>query len=215
VRNQGCTRYGSIIAASSSYKNETAGNRVMTRIMSRLLIVGLLASASVSHASVINYSLTSLGGISYRYDYTVTNDGSITPTIALFDISFDPALYDESSLTNLSTTPGWDIFILGSGIGIPAAFDASTVGPGIGVSESLGGFAVSFNWLGGGTPGIQEFQIYDGSTFDLLGEGVSVLASSSTAVPEPGTFALLGLGLLALAFKRRWITSWTAPSNVL
>ncbi len=179
----------------------------MNSIVARLLAFALLTTAGVSHAGILDYTLTPLGGTSYRYDYTVTNDGSIAPTISLFDISFDTALYDESSLTNLSTAPGWDILFLGSGIGIPAAFDAFATGPGIGLGESVGGFAVSFTWLGIGAPEAQAFQIYDSSTFDFLGEGASTVAPPSTSVPEPGILALFGLGLVGLALKRRRITA--------
>ncbi len=176
----------------------------MKSISRILLLVGLLAAAGQSQASIINYTLTPLGGTNYRYDYTVTNDGSITSTVSLFDISFDPALYDELSLTDLSTAADWAIAIFGSGVGIPAAFDAFATGAGIGVGQSLGGFAVSFSWLGGGSPGAQAFQIYDATTFDLLGEGVTTAASP---VPVPGTLGLLSLGLLGLAFTRRAITA--------
>jgi hypothetical protein len=179
--------------------------------MSRPLATVLIALASLTclpaQAGFISYEITDLGGANYRYDYTITNDGSITTQIGLFDILFDPALYDEASLFNVSDPSleaDWSQMFLGSGIGVPAAFDAFANGSGIGVGGSVSGFAVQFSWLGTGSPGAQTFEIYDPETFELLGGGTSTLQLPPvTAVPEPGTFALMTLSLAMLALQRR------------
>ncbi|MEO8444764.1 MAG: hypothetical protein ABI567_07150, partial [Gammaproteobacteria bacterium] len=68
---------------------------------------------------------------------------------------------------------------------------------GIASGQSVSGFAVSFTWLGAGTPGAQTFQIYDASTFGLLGSG------TTTAVPAPTAFWLLTTAVAAAGFRMR------------
>lgn len=163
---------------------------------SLLLASALLACAS--QAAVITSQSTQVNGTTWRYDYTLSNNGAITSEIYLFDILFDPALYEEASLTIVSATgisSGWDELILASGTGVPAAYDVLATGGGIGQGESVAGFAVSFIWLGTGTPGQQGFEIYDPVTFQLLGSG------TTAAVPAPATLWLLGTGLLAAALR--------------
>ncbi|HEY1240404.1 MAG TPA: hypothetical protein VGF16_07590, partial [Bryobacteraceae bacterium] len=44
----------------------------------------------------INYDLMPISGDTYRYVYTVSNNGGLGPGVplTLFDVLFDPALYD-------------------------------------------------------------------------------------------------------------------------
>jgi hypothetical protein len=161
-----------------------------------LLPLGLLALPA--HAVVIEFDVSSLGGHQYQYNYTVTNDGSITPVLSLFDIDFDANLYDELSLLDVSEgalSSDWSQIFLGSGIGIPAAFDVLALNGGLSTGATVAGFAVQFTWLGTGTPGAQSFSVYDAESFELLG-GSSTVQRLSTSVPEPGT---LGLTIAALA----------------
>lgn len=163
---------------------------------------------SISMGITIDYSLSSLGGSSYRYDYLITNDGSLGSgvSVKLFDIAFDTALYDE--LTLLIATPSsfnsdWYEQILASAPGSPAFYDVSVIAPNNGIIDSLGGFAVTFNWLGTTAgPGAQAFSVYDLDTFDLLEEGMT-RPEGIQPVPEPGTIVLLGAGLVGLAVIKR------------
>jgi hypothetical protein len=170
-------------------------------------ILGILAACGFvtsTHATTITYDFASLGGTQYRYDYTVTNDGSITGNISLFDLLFDPSLYDEASLTNLSDpslAAEWDQIFLASGLLVPAALDALALNGGIGVGSSVSGFSVAFSWRGEGLPGAQDFEIYDPETFDLLGAGRTQFAPP-VSVPEPATLVLFVLGLIGSAFQR-------------
>jgi hypothetical protein len=154
-----------------------------------------------NQAAVINYEASNLGGDTWRYDYTVTNDGSTTALVGLWDILFDTASYAESSLSIVSSpalAAAWDERILGSGLLIPAAYDVAAISGGIATGQSRDGFAVQFRWLGAGTPGPQPFQIFDPNTFGLLGSGTTAV------VPLPATIWLLATGVAALAGRRRF-----------
>lgn len=167
----------------------------------------LLASASFlaapAYAIQISYDLASLGGNQYRYTYTVTNDGSTGGAVELFDILFNPAIYDELSLAIVTADPpasAWSEQFIASGILIPAAYDALALSGGIPISSSETGFAVEFAWLGVGTPGSQGFEIYDPTTFDLLETG----ATTATVVPIPAALPLISTALLSLVgFRHR------------
>jgi hypothetical protein len=155
-----------------------------------------------AEAIAVAFDLQALGGTHYRYTYTVTNDGSLGAGIpvGLFDIAFDPLLYDEASLQIVTSDPpasGWSQVILASAPGIPADYDALALAGGIPVGSAVTGFAVEFAWLGGtGGPGSQSFVISNPDTFQPLEGGTT---SPVTAVPEPRSVVLLSVGLLALA----------------
>ena len=169
------------------------------RALPLMLLVAALCVGEAG-AATITYLATPLGGSTWRYDYIVANDGSITAEIALFDILFDPELYAEASLVIASepaVASAWDQQILASGIGVPAAFDALALADGIGIGQSASGFAVSFTWLGEGTPGEQPVEIYDAGSFALLG------TTMTTPVPAPAAAWLLGTGLAAGALRAR------------
>lgn len=180
------------------------------------LLGGLLANMSAAHAIIIEYTLVSLGGTTYRYDYTLTNDGSLGTGVALelFDIEFDPALYEKSTLTIVTSDPpasDWDEYIFLSIPDIipivPATYSVLALGDGIADGNSVTGFAVRFNWLGGPAgPGPQPFLVYDPDNFDLLLTGITRNQQPGPGpgpIPEPGSLFLLGLGLLPLAWAAR------------
>ena len=166
--------------------------RTMKTLQSSLTLIALmLAGVSLpASAAQVSYALSSLGGTQYRYTYTVTNDGTTGGAIKLFDVFFDPALYDESSLTIVTANPpasDWDQLILASGIAVPAAYDALALSGGIPINGSQAGFAVEFAWLGVGTPGAQDFAIVNPITFDTLETGTT----TTSVVPLPAALPLL------------------------
>lgn len=172
------------------------------------LLFGL--TPATSFASLITYDLTHLGGADYRYDYTITNDGSLPGGAALevIDIAFDPTLYQESSLTIVSDAGlavDWDQNIFASHLSIPAIFDIFALGSGIASGNSVNGFAVTFIWLGGpALPGSQSFEILDPNTFNVLASGVTSL-QADTVVSQPSLWVLLLSGVVGLLgmVKRR------------
>ncbi|CDI04393.1 exported hypothetical protein [Candidatus Competibacter denitrificans Run_A_D11] len=192
-------------------KKRVSALRLPRRLMSRCELVVFLwiatLFASPAHAISITTALTDLGSNSYRYDYTVTNDGSLGSgvSLGLFDLWFDPALYDETSLTPVSSSAvmnDWLETILASAPGgVPALYDVSALGTGLAVGKSLSGFAVQFTWLGTSAPPLtQAFDVYDPATFVLLETGTTI---SNTPVPEPATVGLVALGALGLLRRRQ------------
>lgn len=175
--------------------------RKKVQVLSALLATLSLFSVN-SFATVIEYELTSLGGNEYRYDYSVTND-TLSGDIELFDIYFDPTLYNETSLnvvSSASINAGWSESILTSAPGFDALYDAYSFGGGISAGDTLSGFSIEFEWLGIGGPGAQLFDVYDALTFALLDTGTTTLRTN--AVPAPPTVWLLLAGILALLGKK-------------
>lgn len=149
--------------------------------------------------TLIGYNLTALGGSEYQYDYSVFNDGSLGSNvpIQLFDILFNPALYQAGSLA-IVTTPlldsQWSQAILAS-VGVaPADYDVFALSGGIPVGDSVSGFAVRFEWIGQGLPGAQPFEISDPNTFNLLQSG----ETPAGPTPEPSTFWMIAM-ILAIS----------------
>ncbi len=178
-----------------------------TQILKLAIALATTFLAQPSGASIISYELQSLGTNNYRYVYTVNNDGTLPggAAIQLFDILFDPALYDESSLT-IANTPTlsteWAQQILASAPGVPAAYDVFANGTGVANGASANGFAVNFLWIGAGLPGAQSIEIYDPVTFELLETGITEIAAT---VPVPGAFVLMlsGVSFLSVLFRRK------------
>ncbi|ANB03668.1 hypothetical protein ECTOBSL9_0942 [Ectothiorhodospira sp. BSL-9] len=163
-------------------------------------MLALVFASQAALAIPIQYKVESLGGNDFRYEYTVTNDGSLGAGVALegFTILFDTDLYDEGSLLIVTADPlasDWDEFILAGGLGVDPAYDAFEAA--IAVGETVSGFKVEFYWLGSGTPGSQPYQIYDPDTFDVLFTGDT--QPEATAVPATGSLVLMLGGIAGLA----------------
>jgi hypothetical protein len=162
----------------------------------------LLPSHAVGASILIDYTVTQVGttGNTYIYNYTVDNNGTLPgmAAVELFDIVFDPALYQETSLTNITPDPlnsEWTPTILFSvGGASPPEFDAESETGGIAAGTSVSGFEVEFDWLGQGLPGVQPFEIDSPSNFSTIQIGVT---QPLPAVPEPATGSSLLGALLA------------------
>lgn len=172
----------------------------------------LFAITQSALAINITYSLTSLGGNNYRYQYALFNNGSLGAGVAVggFDIAFDPASYSEPSLTIVTPAAlqaDWSEQIIPSFPSVPALYDVLALSGGLADGATLSGFAVEFEWLGAGLPGAQSFEIFDPITFAVLETGSTVAADGPgpTPAPEPTTTALIAAALAGggLATRRR------------
>jgi hypothetical protein len=178
-------------------------------VATTVLLMSALAASAQSNVS-IQYNLVSLGGNTYEYIYSVTNNGPVSsPAVQLFDIDFPTNLYGSLSIvTPAPLNTLWTQQILTGPPGPPALYDVLRLSGGISPGATVTGFAVQFTWLGIGLPGSQAFQIYNPNTlpFTLTQNGNTVSSSGSLSVPAASTVSLMlaGLGLaLASAYQAR------------
>ena len=181
--------------------------RFLRTLGAALLAASALLATGLAHAAAVNieYALSSLGGNSYRYTYTITNVSLSGPVQDIL-LDFDAALFDELSLvfSNNGRTE-WSGAVFGSVFGTPAQLDIYTSGAGLGIGEQIEGLSIDFTWNGVGLPGAQAFTVYDPATFTALDAGVTVPADVTPpgGVPEPATASLVLLALLCLGSAGR------------
>jgi hypothetical protein len=192
------TNNSSAPVRTATTRNHFLATAVMHQLVRPVACMLLALVCLPAQAIVISYDLIGLGSNQYRYEYSVTNDGTLASgaAIELFDIMFDPATYLESSLTISTATPlasDWDEIILASAPGVSVAYDALALAGGIANGTSVSGFSVDFIWIGTGVPGGQPFEIYDPVNFALLESG-----NTLNAVPAPAALWLLVSGSAAL-----------------
>lgn len=165
----------------------------------------LMALAPYAVATTISYKTINVTGNIWRYEYSLIND-SLSDPIDEFTIYFDR---NSFSNLNVDSSPlDWDSIVIQPDFGIPSDgfFDALALGPGLAPSATVAGFIVSFEFLGGGTPGSQRFEIIDPRNFDILDSGLTVATTAPPppphAVPEPNSIALLAFAFFALLARR-------------
>lgn len=177
---------------------------MITSAIRRVIVtIGFLVfSQSSAQAEGIESIATSLGGNSWRYDYTITNS---TPSLAFDEVTiyFDHTKY--SNLRQAAVPSGWDPFVAQPDTGIPADgyFDVLNLGMPLAAGEVVSGFSITFDLFASAAPAGQPFDVLDSSTFELINSGMVVLTSTSP-VPEPGalTMMLMGMGLVCIAQRR-------------
>lgn len=178
------------------------------KIIRLLIACSFLSISMPSSANPIFFEVTNIsgGGNTWQYDYTLGNETA--SFIDSFTVFFGLGLYEN--LAVVSSPGDWDSFVAQPDPGLPDdgffdTFDLTFMG--INPGDTLGGFAVSFDFLGNGTPGSQPFDV------NPFGPGPFSSGFTQMApvdpdpdpmdVPEPGTLALFGLGLLAVVVSRR------------
>ncbi|MBI1194460.1 MAG: hypothetical protein GC138_01255 [Gammaproteobacteria bacterium] len=150
------------------------------------ILVSWLGIAIPAHATIISVDTTNLSGNTWEFSYSVTND-TLPVAIEEFTIFFDAGLY-RNIVTGL-VPADWDPLIVQPDTLVPldGAYDALALGAGaaIATGETVAGFAVRFDYLGLGVPGLQAFDIIDPNTFLVLGSGTTIL------VPSPPVILLI------------------------
>jgi len=167
-------------------------------ILSGLALFVVLAAMSAEAGQVeISYNLSDLGGGRWEAEYSVSNV-SLGLAVEEFTLYYDYGKYANlAAVTASPLADGWDEVVAQPEPLLHDAgmYDALTLGAGIGIGETVSGFAVRFDWLGQGGPTYIPFEVVDPDTFQTLATG--------TAMPEPGTGAMVLMGALALCRRRR------------
>ena len=174
-------------------------NRHLLRWASSALCALLLA-ASAAQAASVEYTLTDLGGNTWRYDFVLVNSPA-APSFDEFTVFFPGDKY--SSIALMSSAAGWDPLVIQPDPGIPADgyFDGLRIAGAMPGGSVATGFALTFSYVAGMRPGRQRFDLIDSSSFTTVYSGTTV----ATSVPEPQTHLMLalGLGLMGALQKRR------------
>jgi hypothetical protein len=212
-----------LLRSARGHQNNIIQNITMKKtILTLALAAGLTSFAGSAKAAVITANLNQFtDGSSYiGFGY---NDGVITSDYNFgIDGSWQPA-FDDPPFFSFPAT-GAIGFMNGQSAGdgyygggnaplqygalIDALMSYDTSGPSnIGVNESTGGYwAVKFN-AGGGNFNYGYVQVDvtgSGMTFGVAGvETTPNVAITAGAVPEPSTYALLGIGAMGLLLVLR------------
>jgi hypothetical protein len=164
------------------------------------LAVCLFVSVA-SQSAPIYYETESLGGNSWKYNYSVGNDAP--EAVYEFTIFFDLGLYSNLRLAAAPAT--WDAIAIQPDPNLPddGFYDALALGAPINQGALLSGFSIVFDFLGVGTPGSQAYDIVDPLTFAVISTGQTSLTTSTTPVSEPETLVVVLLGAILLSRRVR------------
>ncbi len=168
----------------------------------RASVVALLLAAGAAQAALVEYSATSLGGQSWRYDYQLVNSG---PAVAFdeFTVYFDAP--GVSNLSVLASPGGWSSLVVQPDPQLPDVgyFDALHLAGLVPAGGPITGFSVMFTALQGFVPGSQRYELVLSDPFSVVQTGMTEVAVSAVPLPAPALLLLAGLGLGAVARRRR------------
>jgi MYXO-CTERM domain-containing protein len=157
-----------------------------------LALTAVTAWADSPLPVTVSYDAAPAGAGPWQYTYTVENT-SLGQPVSEFTIWFAHDAYRNLALaTPNPPASAWNELVIQPDPLLSDAgyYDALSLLGGIPEGGLVSGFAVTFDWLGPGTPGAQPFDIIDPVTYRPIYSG--------TTVPEPAGLLLLALaGLLA------------------
>jgi len=135
---------------------------------------------------------TVVGQDLWRYVYHLT--GSF-PAFTGFNVLFDPTRYGSLEDPPAAPNAEWTVLTSQPIPSLPADGQYTAIAQQDNASLA-DPFAVSFVWLGTGTPGSQPFELLDDS-FNVIANGFTA-PFGTPAIPEPGSLLLVAgaLGLL-------------------
>jgi hypothetical protein len=185
----------------------------MKKVM--LLLVAAMLATFVSPAGATTITFTAPSTVSGPFDVLVQAQnlfagGPNVLTAFGFNVSVsDPSILSYVGATSgplfdtASSAPGTDVFAAASGFGIEP-----------GAPEPLLLATLHFNVIGTGAANIfitsdlsnvfQGLQFIDAPFAESIAGTVPVTAAAATAVPEPATLLLSGIGLLGLSTLRHF-----------
>ena len=147
------------------------------------------------------YQTSELGSGWWQYTYDVKNI-SLTETIEEFTIWFEFGLYENLAVeTPDPPANSWSEIVLQPEpvLKDDGAYDAKALNLGIGIGETVKGFAVSFDWLGDGVmPGSQFYEIIDPDN-----NYITIDSGWTKIIPEPATFILFCFSGAALCRRQK------------
>lgn len=181
-------------------------------------------------ASLATLALLTIGGTAHADVYTYTESGS--PGLQTYGVGAAPGQVPFNATLTVDTAAGTGSLVGDSGainidftgnfagfMGGATPMNMYNISIDPASSISLSGHNYVFDAAGGHQPmleflgkTINLWAVWNApgcASCSLLGDTVSNITSSSTggtAVPEPGVAGLIGLGVLALAFRRRQAT---------
>ena len=166
-----------------------------------LLVLGLLmALCSIPTAvlaTTIEFEATDLADVNagedlWHYSYRVSD--FVFDSDSGFTIFFDYQLYGPLLAAEF-VNADWDVLMIQPDLALAddGFYDALAQSDDASLADS---FAMTFVWLGPGSPGAQPFEVY--------GPGFETLETGTTApIPEPTTALLILVGLLLFPLTRR------------
>lgn len=177
-------------------------------------VAGQAISTDITGAALTGVTFSTAGfigflGTSDQVGYNAAGVGNYTGTV-YSDLSYNDGIYHGGgtgtvTISGLNDALTYDLEIVANMLAV-TTFGATVTDPNSGGSGAYTGAAIH----NGGTNPIQPFTLSglqtDGSgnvVIDFTNSPVIIGALTLTAVPEPGSMALLGLGGLLVARRRR------------
>lgn len=171
-------------------------------------LLSVMGGFQSAQALLITSDLTNISGDTWQYNYTVTNNNSVTE-ILNFSIYFDD--FDYDNLILISGPADWDILVEQPGAffaGEDGYIDLLALSSGLGLGQSIFNLIVRFDYTGTGSPAGEQFvDVFPLDAFgfpDYSNGPIDTLVTPTilNQVPVHGSGALLLIGFIALLATR-------------